>query len=85
MVEAVQQNANLQFLHRHCLLSPTFSRNSISQLSTNPGSTNQEISCYATSFRYLYQLSNHPCIQLCIFQKGNIKYQLQKIMQLGIF
>lgn len=30
MVEAVQQNANLQFLHHHCLLSPIFSRNSIS-------------------------------------------------------
>lgn len=29
MVEAVQQNANLQFLHRHCLLSPIFSKNSI--------------------------------------------------------
>lgn len=29
-VEAVQQNANLQSLHRHCLLSPIFSRNSIS-------------------------------------------------------
>lgn len=30
LVEAVQQNANLQSLHRHCLLSPIFSRNSIS-------------------------------------------------------
>lgn len=29
-LEAVQQNANLQSLHRHCLLSPIFSRNSIS-------------------------------------------------------
>lgn len=30
VLEAVQQNANLQFLHRHCSLSPIFSRNSIS-------------------------------------------------------
>ena len=29
VVEAMQQSANLQFLHRHCLLSPIFSKNSI--------------------------------------------------------
>ncbi len=40
MVEAMQQNANLQFLHRHCLPSPTFSRNSTAHfLITKAGST----------------------------------------------
>ena len=40
MVEAVQQNANLQFLHRHCLPSPTFSRNSTAHfLITKTGGT----------------------------------------------
>lgn len=65
MVEAVQQNANLQFLHRHCLLSPIFSRNSIAHflsiVNKKTGSTKQEISCCTAGFS-LFASGHYFCI-----------------------
>lgn len=54
----MQQNANLQFLHRHCLPSPTFSRNSTAHfLITKTGSTaGGFLFCTAGFFRYLHRI-----------------------------
>ena len=60
MVEAMQQNANLQFLRHHCLLSPIFSRNSISHflsiVNKNRQYSRRFPVLYRRFFRYLYRI-----------------------------
>ena len=60
MVEAMQQNANLQFLHRHCLLSPIFSKNSIAHflsiVNKNRQYSRRFPVLYCRFFRYLHRI-----------------------------
>ena len=60
LVEAMQQNANLQFLHHHCLLSPIFSRNSISHFLSIVNKNRQyktgNLLLYCRFFRYLHRI-----------------------------
>ena len=61
MVEVMQQNANLQFLHHHCLPSPIFSRNSTAHfliiiVNKNRQYKTGNLLLYCRFFRYLHRI-----------------------------
>lgn len=73
MVEAVQQNANLQFLHHHCLLSPIFSRNSISHflsiVNKNPAVQIRKSPAVLPGFSFQFLVNTRNVLQY-LFQRA---------------